>query len=581
MPDLSRDEYVEILTSLLQENTFFGEFPEIAAGFARRAEFNFYQQGARVINQGDANDHRFFVVISGQLRAIDMTDAPPRLLNYLDRASIFGTRALLNEEPRSATVEVIVDSRLATFDRDDWAWLIHQNDRIEVYFRNLERKFEEPGLQDFPGRQFDEVVVIAVKRHVLALLAKLPIPLALLIVPVLFLIAAELWGIRLIGSSLSDLFLTALVIVPFVILAVVLAIYYYLDWRNDDFIVTTKRVIHIERVLLYGEQRDEAPLIRVQDVTVITFDLLERFFDYHDLALRTAGAGTIRLNGIPRANEIRDAIFRERARARARVSASEVGTLRQLIAQRLDWEDALERPVVAVAEEEAIVETPEQTHHLPAVIDYFWPRVKEVNEDEEEGTVIVWRKHYFVLLATIFFPLVAVLTSLYLFIAGIFALAPFGASVSIPILAVLGIAFLASAVWYLLRYDDWTRDRYIVTNSRIVDVEATPFRLRGEQRREGTFDNIQNITYDIPNLLSQLLNLGDVIIETAGTEQTFTFDKVFDPSGVQEEIFNRMVRYQQRQREQYRDANADQLVNILAEYHHLFERMSRSRSQEQ
>jgi len=103
-------------------------------------------------------------------------------------------------------------------------------------------------------------------------------------------------------------------------------------------------------------------------------------------------------------------------------------------------------------------------------------------------------------------------------------------------------------------------------------VEATPFRLRGEQRREGTFDNIQNITYDIPNFFSHLLNIGNVVIETAGTERTFTFEQVFDPSGVQEEIFNRMVRYQQMQRERTRDATTDRVVEAIEQYHNLNEK---------
>jgi hypothetical protein len=122
------------------------------------------------------------------------------------------------------------------------------------------------------------------------------------------------------------------------------------------------------------------------------------------------------------------------------------------------------------------------------------------------------------------------------------------------------------------RYDGWQRDRYLVTGRRIIDIEGTPFRLGGERRREGTFDNIQNITYDIPNLFWQLLNMGNVVIETAGTEATFTFDMVYDPSGVQEEIFNRMVLYQQRQRERERDNTTAQLVEVIGEYHRLMEK---------
>jgi hypothetical protein len=569
MPYLSGEENLEQLISVLQTHEVFADFSELVE-FANRAEFIFREQGTKIIHQNTRGDS-FFIVMSGQLRAIDMNYDPPHLLNYIGPGSIVGTRALLDKIPRSATVEVVVDARLAVFDRSDWDWLIHQNDRIEIYCRNLEREFERPARADFPGRQWDEVVVIWVKRHVLYLLAKLTFPVALLIAPLLFLIAEELLGMTFMSIITDNLFLTAVATLPFILLSAFLTVYHYLDWRNDDFIVTTKRAIHIERVLLYGEQRDEAPLVRIQDVTVINYNIVSQFFDYHDLEIKTAGAGTIRIQGIPQASEVREMTFREQERAKARVSAADLAAIRQMIAGRLDWEQALEQPVLAVAEEQARVTSQAKTRRLPAGLEYLWPRVKEVNEDQH-GTVIVWRKHYIVLLGAILFPLLTLCGLLYLWLASFLALPPFSNRISGLIWLFLSIATIANVIWYLWRYDGWRKDLYMVTNRRIIDVEGTPFRLRGEQRREGTFDNIQNITYDIPNFISKLLNLGTVVIETAGTERTFTFDKVFRPSAIQEEIFNRMVLFQQRQRERARDANTDRLVEVLAEYHHLMEK---------
>lgn len=570
MPNLSDEESLKKLTALLQEHEVFSDLSELLE-FADRAEIIFYEQGTRIINQDEEGD-KFYIVISGQLRAIDMNFDPPHLMNYLGPGSIIGTRALLDDVPRSATVEVIVDSRLAVYDRKDWDWLIHQNDRIETYCRNLERELEQPSRVDFPGRQWDEVVVIWVKRHVLALLAKLTFPVALLIAPILFLIAAELLGMTFMSILTENIFWTAIATLPFILLSAFLTIYHYLDWRNDDFILTTKRIIHIERILLYGEQRDEAPLVRIQDITVINFDVISQLFDYHNLEIKTAGAGVIKLHGIPEADRIREIAFREQEKAKARVSAADLAAIRQMIAGRLDWEETLKQPVLAVAEEEVTITTDEaKPRRLPIGLEYLWPRVKEITEDEH-GTVIMWRKHYVILLKAIFFPLLTLCVLLYLWLASFVALSPFSNQVGGLIWLFLGVATLANLIWYLWRYDGWRQDLYMVSNRRIVDVEGTPFHLRGEQRREGTFDNIQNITYDIPNFITKLLNLGTVVIETAGTERTFTFQKVFNPSAVQEEIFKRMILYQQRQREQARDANTDRLVEVLAEYHQLMEK---------
>ena len=63
--------------------------------------------------------------------------------------------------------------------------------------------------------------------------------------------------------------------------------------------------------------------------------------------------------------------------------------------------------------------------------------------------------------------------------------------------------------------------------------------------------------------------MGDVIIETAGSEETFTFNKVFDPASVREEVFNRWAVYQQREREKTRDSTHKQVMEVLKEYHKL------------
>jgi len=126
---------------------------------------------------------------------------------------------------------------------------------------------------------------------------------------------------------------------------------------------------------------------------------------------------------------------------------------------------------------------------------------------------------------------------------------------------------LASLVWYIWEYDDWQRDVYIVTDTRIIDVESSSFRLRGEEQREGSFDSIQDINYKIPNFFYKLLNLGNVVIRTAGGGQSFTFEKVFRPSSVQEEIFNRWDKFQQQKREKTQDNTNKQIVTVVGEYH--------------
>jgi CRP-like cAMP-binding protein/uncharacterized membrane protein YdbT with pleckstrin-like domain len=570
--DIRRGEDVQQLLSLLQKNKSLQVFrdafekPEDLEEFANRADISNHEQGEQIIKQGEKGNF-FFIVLDGQLRAVDVQGDPPRLLTYHAAGDIVGLNALLGDRTRRATVEIVVPAKLAFFDEEDWYWLIGKNSQFKTFFDDLEKSRIEHAQIEFPGKQWDEVIVVSSKRHVIAFIATLPVPIALLIAPVFFLLVGTLFGLEFV-AIITDL-LGLLIVIPFVILAVLLAIYNYFDWRNDDFIVTTKRVIHIERYLFFGEQRHDAPLTRIQDVTAES-DMLDLIFDTDNLVITTAGSGIIRFDHIRRAEHIRQHIFQERARAKARVAAADVAALRRNIAKQLDWE-GLEETIMAVAEPEAYLVHEPPTRHYGRLVDYFVPRMKEVN-DTGNGTVVIWRKHYYILFIRTVLPFLVLLAAIYFFMASFVLWLPPFTVVAAPVQLALGLAILLSFVWYLWQYDDWNKDVYIVTNTQIIDIESAAFRLR-RTRREGTFDNIQAVYSEIPNLFHKLLNMGNVIIETAGTKDTFTFKNVFDPASVTKEVFNRWSLYQQRERESKRDATQGQVMEVLAQYDRLSRRL--------
>jgi SpoU rRNA methylase family enzyme len=573
MSNTQQKNYKEQLIKVLQGYEPFINFSEDElTEFATRAQLGFCEQGERVIKQGDSRQE-FFVVLHGQLRAIDTSQDTPRLLNYHSVGTFVGMRSLLYHRPRAATVEALVDSIVAVFDESVWHWLYEEHPETIEEFRKIERSYDRPNLLKFPGRQADETVVIATKRHVVALLPHLIWPFVWLTVPAVYFVLTILLQETILAPFISHRYMATLATFPFIILTLLTFLYNYLDWHNDDFIVTTKRVIHIERILFYGEERHEAPLTRVQDVTIIATGLLSKFFDYRDVKITTAGAGVIHLTSIRESEAVKDAILQERRQATARVEAADVASLRQAIAQKLDWQEVIEQNVMAVAEAQGINLNQSPTHRLPGVLHYLIPRMQEVIADPYEGLLITWRKHYGVLLKAVILPLMVLILFGYVLVASIFVLPPFSVSPPIPIQMIISLAVIASGTWYIWQYDGWWRDVYLLTPTRIVDVESSPFQTKGETRREGTFNHIQNITYNIPNFYSKLLNIGDVTIETAGTKDTFTFNQVFNPSAVQQEIFNRMILHQQRQREREREAATSRVIDLIGEYHHLFEKV--------
>ena len=518
---------------------------------AGKATFQPLRAGEMVIKQGDQGD-TFFFIIEGQVRVIDTSRSPAQLLTYLHRDDFFGERALLFNDRRAATVDVVVDTILAVFDHQAWQWLQTNVSDISERFTHLEKYYDVQAQTQFPGRQQDEVVVRKDKRHILALIATLPGPLLLLI-----------FGLG-IGILLNELDISGLVIGIVVFLDIVISllwvIYNYADWINDDFIVTSERVIHIERTIIYGESRAEAPLTAIQDVSVDIPNFFTRFFGYYDITIQTAGAGNIVFDGLKEGDDIKADIFDQRGQAMERVAASDTAAIRKSLVERMNWD-------VGPLEAPPLVSTGTKPYRgrfqLPELLSYFVPKVKE-----QEGNTIIWRKHYFILLKLVAAPIVAIFVGLYFLLAAILPLFPFDHPTLSLILPLIGV-WLLLWVWYAYQYDTWRKDVYIVSDNSIIDLKGSPFSLGSETKREGPFSNIQNTTYSTKSFFTRFLNMGDVVIETAGTADTFTFEQVFDYKGVQQEISKRLLTYKEDQRRKTRAVEEKRYTRWLGEYHDL------------
>jgi hypothetical protein len=87
-----------------------------------------------------------------------------------------------------------------------------------------------------------------------------------------------------------------------------------------------------------------------------------------------------------------------------------------------------------------------------------------------------------------------------------------------------------------------------------------------EERREANLSMIQDIGYEIPGPIANLLDYGNVVIETAGREASFTFAWVHRPRQVQEEVFARMDAYRERDRQRQRERRAEELLDWFGTY---------------
>jgi hypothetical protein len=65
--------------------------------------------------------------------------------------------------------------------------------------------------------------------------------------------------------------------------------------------------------------------------------------------------------------------------------------------------------------------------------------------------------------------------------------------------------------------------------------------------------------------------MGDVFIDTKAGPKAFTFEAVHNPAGVQQEIFARVLAYQERVRREESQHRVEELSHWFGEYHQLRE----------
>jgi hypothetical protein len=143
---------------------------------------------------------------------------------------------------------------------------------------------------------------------------------------------------------------------------------------------------------------------------------------------------------------------------------------------------------------------------------------------------------------------------------------------AIPLSAVLlvaGVALVPLAGWWLYEYIDWRNDIYMVTPEQIFDVTKKP--LGAETRKSAPLANVLSMKYERPGLLGVLLNYGTVVALVAGSE--FRFDGVFDPVGVQNDVYRRIEAYNAKKASTEANKRRDELADWLMVYHKVQEEL--------
>jgi len=125
-------EQAQITQALRRVPLFASLAPEQLAHLARVARRRRYDRDEVIFYQGDPGD-TFYVILSGQVKvSVSSPEGQEAILVMLDAGESFGELALLDDQPRSATIQANVPTEVIALRKDDFRRLIRQSPEIAI-----------------------------------------------------------------------------------------------------------------------------------------------------------------------------------------------------------------------------------------------------------------------------------------------------------------------------------------------------------------------------------------------------------------------------------------------------------------
>jgi CRP-like cAMP-binding protein len=172
------------------------------------------------------------------------------------------------------------------------------------------------------------------------------------------------------------------------------------------------------------------------------------------------------------------------------------------------------------------------------------------NQFPDETVIVDLHKHDVILQQRLALPVLALALGLIILVYGFLA-----GALWIRLVGLLLLLPPLPLIWY--RVTDHRNDRYIVTNKRVIQREISPFGR--ENSAEASLLDIQDVQLTIEGRLAQLLDFGDLTIDTAARRQLVVFRQIPNPEKIKDEIFEQRERAQAWARAEERVAIRDAL----------------------
>lgn len=574
---------MELLTHLRNISFFEHLEPHEFEALAAHFHLTRYIEGDDILKQGQQTEH-FFIVEAGavNMRHTDRSGLE-RPVGSKGPGDYFGIKMFTTQEPSEYTFESISAASLWVLERREWDRVLAESPGFLDHMPELRQEFERltRGLDWLaPG----EVIHLMTRRHWWALVLMCSLPLA---VAALFSIA--FWVSARLGVAARLNWLLPVYAVVMVACLVWTA-WRALNWWNDTFIVTNRRVVSINKIIFFSETRNELAIDKIQSQRIERGGPISVLLNISDLRITSASSDAmgVLFAQVGDVERIQHIISNEQVRVQEVNRAKEREQLRGQIAREI-------RPYVF---QQPAAPEPAKTEYSAraAAVVLPWQRwgpgrkkrvarprpktppvplrkrlrdiwISMFGTEIREGKIVTWRKDYFILFQQIgiwllfFLVLVAVIAAI-TYAGDIRSFVNNGVYTGLGFLTL--IAFLG-VVWQWL---DWRVDLYRLTENEIFDIESLPFGLRYHESK-ADLNRIQDVTYAREGIINTLLDYGDVITRVAGNAQPFTFIAVTHPRMVADEISERIEILKLRATERTARENTRQVVDAIVAYHRL------------
>jgi hypothetical protein len=506
-----------------------------------------------IIKQGELGD-RLYLIWSGKVSVTEAREVQP--LATFVAGDYFGEESvILKRHRRTATVKTLEETVVLVLTREQFSNLLRvapglrSNVAVTVNSHHLERRVH------FKWLQPNEVIYFLARKHSILLVPALAGPVLLAVAGIIGMLAAWYYS----------LWLPIMQVVWYVSLlasigAVGWGIWNGVDWGNDYYIVTDRRVVWLEKVVGIYDSRQESPLSAVQRVNVHT-EFLGRQLDYGNLVVRTIVGTTLTLGNVNHPYQAAALIEEHWRRSKETSHKMQEEDMRQALRSRLLPGQRKTTPIPGIIAKP----TPNKKdtyRGLRTIANLFRLRF-------EDMAIVTYRKHIFVLFQQTWLPGLIMMVLIGGFIFDLlrpgFSFADFTNAGAGALILIWFLLLVGAFLWWLYQYIDWSNDIFQVTPDQIMDLDKTPL---GEVVSDvASLDNILSIEYERVGLLELAFNYGNVMITVGGGKQ-MVFHNVFNPSAVQEDIERRRLeRLSIREQDRVKD-DRERTADWFAAYHH-------------